>query len=72
MFKIVNFPNNSEGQCLNKNRMTTPLYILLAYNHRKISTSCHLCHAQPLAYLFKKNIFKKSKVQLFALILFNS
>ena len=30
MFQIVHFQKILEGQCLNKNRLTAPLYILLA------------------------------------------
>ena len=29
MFQIVHLQKILEGQCLNKNRLTTPLYILL-------------------------------------------
>ena len=39
MFQIVHFQKILEGQCLNKIRLTAPLYILLAFN---LSSDIHL------------------------------
>ena len=40
MFQIVHFQKILEGQCLNKNRLTTPLYILLDWQ----AYMCKTCH----------------------------
>ena len=53
MFQIVHFQKILQGQCLNKNRLTAPLYILLGETTLWTSYWCGVKHKSALIILFK-------------------